>query len=125
MLYMPTPLENVDAGMSVLLEYAARGESLTYGALNREIGNPFKHGGNFPGQIGRLCDDINARHDATTGLPFMISALVHNGDTRLPGPGFFQLAANLGKLPSTDDDQKKRAFVTEQLQAIYAHYRST
>ncbi|MCH7231105.1 hypothetical protein L0U85_09600 [Glycomyces sp. L485] len=121
---MSTPLELTEAGLAVLREYSARGETLTYGALNRELGSPFKHGGNFPGQIGRLCDDVNAHHDATTGLPFMISALVHRGDTHLPGLGFFELADRLGALPKTDDEQAKRRFVADQLSAIFAHYRN-
>ncbi|MCH7231613.1 hypothetical protein L0U85_12235 [Glycomyces sp. L485] len=120
---MSTPLELTERGLAVLREYAARGETLTYGALNRELGSPFKHGGNFPGQIGRLCDDVNAHHDATTGLPFMISALVHRGDTQMRGAGFFELAGNLRLLPPTDDEQTKRSFVTDQLSAIYAHYQ--
>ncbi|GAB3998506.1 hypothetical protein GCM10029992_24510 [Glycomyces albus] len=116
--------ELVDAGIGVLRDYAARGETLTYGDLNRKLGNPFKHGGNFPGQIGRLCDDINARHEAITGMRFMFSALVHNGDTHMPGPGFFQLAARLRRLSETDDLEVKRAFVSDQLQTIYAYYRT-
>ncbi|GAB3650227.1 GNAT family N-acetyltransferase [Glycomyces tarimensis] len=113
----------VETGLRVLLGYAARGETLTYGTLNRELGNPFSHGGNFPGQIGRLCDAINVHHDAVTGLPFMISALVHNGSTQQPGPGFFALADRLGLLPGTDDDLAKRRFVDGQLAAIYDHYQ--
>lgn len=122
---MSTPLELTEAGLAVLRDFAARGETLTYGTLNRELDSPFKHGGNFPGQIGRLCDNINAHHDAVTAQRFMISALVHNGDTHLPGPGFFELAANLRLLPATDDLQAKREFVSGQLDAIYAHYRNS
>jgi hypothetical protein len=120
----PNP-ELAENGMSVLLDYAARGETLTYGDLNRNLGGPYKFGGNFPGQIGRLCDDINARHDALTGLPFMISALVHNGSTHLPGPGFFELAGSLELLPRNEDECAKRKFVDAQLDSIFAHYRPT
>lgn len=88
---------------------------------NRELGSPFKRGGNFPGQIGRLCDDINTRHDAATGLPFMISALVHNGDTHMPGPEFFESVDRLELLPLDDDVLVKHAFMTTQLNAVFAH----
>ncbi|GAB3230882.1 hypothetical protein GCM10027447_25610 [Glycomyces halotolerans] len=111
--------------MAVLRDYAARGETLSYGDLNRELGAPFRHGGNFPGQIGRLCDDINTHHEAVTGLSFMISVLVHNGDTRQPGPEFFALADRLGALPATEDGEAKRRFVADQLAAVFAYYGSS
>jgi hypothetical protein len=114
----------IEAGLEVLKRYAAHGGQLTYGELNRELGSPYKHGGNFPGQIGRLCDSINRFHDETTGFDFMISVLVRNGDTGQPGPGFFELAAELNLLPRTEDADKKRAFVDQQQRAVHAAYRS-
>lgn len=114
----------IDVGLNVLKRYAAHGGQLTYGDLNRELGSPIKHGGNFPGQIGRLCDAINKRHDEITGHKFMISVLVRNGDSGQPGPGFFQLAAELGLLAPTEDTEAKRAFVDRQQRAVHAAYRA-
>ncbi|MEU6250317.1 hypothetical protein [Glycomyces sp. NPDC047010] len=115
----------IDAGVEVLKRYAAHGGQLTYGELNRELGSPIKHGGNFPGQIGRLCDAINRRHAEVTGKEFMISVLVRNGDTGQPGPGFFELAATLQLLAPTEDEKAKRDFVDRQQRAVHAVYRAT
>ncbi|SDE07217.1 hypothetical protein [Glycomyces harbinensis] len=113
----------IEAGLQVLKRYAARGETLSYGDMNRELGEPYKAGGNFPGQIGKLCDDINARHSSASGLQLMISVLVRNGETGLPGEGFFKLADSLGRLPLTDEMDAKRAFVQSQEKRIFMVYR--
>lgn len=113
----------IEAGLEVLKRYAAHNGQLTYGDLNRELGSPFKHGGNFPGQIGSLCDAINRHHDATTEHEVMISVLVRSKTTGQPGPGFFELAASLGRLAPTDDDGKKREFVEREQLAVHAVYR--
>ncbi|WP_460543973.1 hypothetical protein [Glycomyces halotolerans] len=119
---MSNPPELIESGLEVLIDYAKRGETLTYGALNRELDRPFSPA-NLRGRIGPLCDDINDLHDAKTGLPFMISALVHNERTRQPSEGFFKLAAERQFLPLTDDPDTRRAFVAAQLTAIHAHYQ--
>jgi hypothetical protein len=122
---MPEPdPQLVEDGLEVLKRFAARGATLTYGELNRELGSPIASpSAGFPGRIGKLCDDINKHHDATTGYGFMISALVHGVDSGLPGPGFFALAADLRRLPPTDDVQTKRTFVEWECEAAFAAYR--
>lgn len=113
----------IEAGLQVLKRYASRGETLSYGDMNRELGKPYKLGANFPGQIGKLCDDINAQHSSATGLKLMISVLVRNGETGLPGEGFFKLADGLGRLPWTDEVDAKRTFVQEQERRVFMVYR--
>jgi hypothetical protein len=50
----------------------------------------------------------------------MLSALVVNQDTKIPGPGFFELAVALGKLPAGASDQDKKAFWQKELEAVYS-----
>ncbi|GAA2138843.1 hypothetical protein [Glycomyces algeriensis] len=123
---MPEPdPQLVEAGLEVLKQYAARGDTLTYGELNKELGSPIASpSAGFPGRIGKLCDDINKHHEAVTGERFMISALVHGADSGLPGPGFFALAADLRRLPLTDDLGAKRTFVEWECESAFAAYRS-
>ncbi|MEV3936886.1 hypothetical protein AB0K52_13030 [Glycomyces sp. NPDC049804] len=114
----------VDDGLEALKRYAARSATLTYGDLNRELGSPIASpSAGFPGRIGKLCDDINKHHEAVTGYGFMISALVHGVDSGLPGPGFFALAAELRRLPPTDDVLAKRVFVQWECEAAFAAYQ--
>ncbi|THV42720.1 hypothetical protein [Glycomyces buryatensis] len=123
---MPFPPELKEAGLAVLIEHAKRGDTLTYKQLNIELGTPIDppKGHYFVRQIGLLCDDLNARHLATTEHEFMISVLVRTVDSpRLPGDGFFRLAERLGRLAYTDDINARRSFVSDELEAIYAAYR--
>jgi hypothetical protein len=114
----------IEAGLEVLKQYAARGETLTYGDLNRELGKPIPQPG-FPGRIGELCDGINRHHEETTGYGFMISALVHGADSGLPGSGFFKLADKLRRLPLTKDQEAQRVFVSWECEAAFAVYRQS
>jgi hypothetical protein len=115
----------IEAGLQVLKRYAAQGETLSYADLNRELGQPYKLGAEFPGQIEKLCDAINDHHSGATGLKLMIAVLVRDGETGLPGDGFFKLAAGLGRLPLTDEVDAKRAFVAEQERRVFMVYRPT
>jgi hypothetical protein len=112
----------IESGLQVLKRYASRGETLSYDDLHRELGDPFK-GADVAVQVGKLCDDITVHHSNATGLKLMISVLVRDGDTGLPGEGFFHLAAGLGRLPLTDDADAKRAFVLEQEHRVFMVFR--
>jgi hypothetical protein len=114
--------QHIEAGLEVLKQYAARGETLTYGDLNRELDTPIPQAG-FPGRIGELCDGINRLHEETTGYGFMISALVHGAKTGLPGAGFFKLANTLRRLPLTNDEEAQRVFVSWECESAFAVYR--
>ena len=114
----------IEAGLQVLKRYAEQGRTLTYGGMNRELGEPYKSGADFPGRIGKLCDDINAHHSSATGLSLMISVLVRSGETGLPGEGFFKLADSLGRLRWTDEVEAKRAFVAAQERRVFMVYRA-
>lgn len=120
---MPHDSVLIEAGLQVLKRYAAEGETLSCGTMNRELGEPFPSDADLPGRIGGLCDDVNAHHSKSTGLKLMISVLLRNGETGLPDDGFFQLAAELGRLVRTDDLDAKRAFVDAQERRVFMVYR--
>ena len=113
----------IESGLQVLKRHASRGETLSYSDFNRELDQPYKLGADFLEQIGKLCDDITVHHSNATGLNLMISVLVRDSETGLPGEGFFQLAARLGRLPSTGDADAKRAFVLEQEHRVFMVFR--
>ncbi|THV40233.1 hypothetical protein [Glycomyces buryatensis] len=113
----------IASGLQVLKRHASRGETLSYDDLNRELGRPYEIGGDFSGHIGKLCDDITVAHSKATGLKLMISVVVRDGETGLPGDGFFELAASLGRLALTDEVDAKRAFVEEQERRVFMVFR--
>ncbi|WP_030161072.1 hypothetical protein [Glycomyces sp. NRRL B-16210] len=115
------PAQLPERGLEVLKRYASRGETLTYGDLNRELGEPFAPG-TFHGGIGRLCEALNQLHETTTGQPFMICALVVRADSGQPGDGFFKLADRLRRLPLIADAETRRVFVRWQCEAAFAAY---
>lgn len=114
----------VQSGLQVLKRYASQRETLSYDDLDRELGHPYGPGGDAD-RIGRLCDDITAAHSSATGLQLMISVLVRDGDTGLPGDDFFALAARLGRLPATDAIAARRTFVDQQERRLFMVFRPT
>ena len=114
----------IASGLEVLKRYASQGATLSYDELHRELGSPFGSD-DAPGRLGKLCDDITVFHSRATGLHLMISVLVRDGETGLPGDEFFALAARLGRLPETDAVATKRAFVEAQSKRVYMVFRPT
>lgn len=117
----PSDAVLIESGLQVLKRYAARGETLSLDGLHRELGEPFETG--VPERMELLCEGINAQHSTGTSLKLMISVLVRDGDTGLPGDGFFKLADRLGRLPWTDDASARLAFVGEQERRVFMVYR--
>jgi hypothetical protein len=86
--------------------------TVTYQEIAKIIGLPMK--GNFMGsQIGHLLGEIS--EDEVTNKRPMLSAIAV-GVSGEPGPGFFTLAKQLGKLP---DGMDKKTFWREQCKAVY------
>ena len=86
--------------------------TVTYQEIAKIIGLPMK--GNFMGsQIGHLLGEIS--EDEVTNKRPMLSAIAV-GVSGEPGPGFFPLAKQLGKLP---DGMDKKTFWREQCKAVY------
>ena len=80
------------AGLEARLQaLAAAGETVSYGALARDLGLT------GPGTIARLTADLEAlmEMDAAAGKPLR-AALCHARFSTLPAPGFFTKASALG-----------------------------
>ncbi|WP_433420811.1 hypothetical protein ACQP1V_09050 [Microtetraspora malaysiensis] len=117
----------IDAGLEFLIEIAREGGTTTYSDLNAAL---VEHTG-LPGfdferideraAIGYLLGEIVKRNRPETG--WMISALVLYKGSPDPGPGFFNLAADLyGLTPKPSYEQKIR-FWRQNYDGIHGHYR--
>jgi hypothetical protein len=90
-----------------LAALAAAGETITYGALAKDLGL----------RISDLTTQLEAlmEHDAAQGKPFRAALLRQRlSPDHLPAPGFFRKAAELGR--PTDDPA---AFTATQRQALH------
>ena len=75
-------------------------------------------GGNYAaGEAGHFLGEISERMHLQ-GEP-MLSALVVNKATRIPGDGFFELARSLGKLEANASVQEQRQFWQREIEAVY------
>ncbi|EEW24344.1 hypothetical protein [Rhodobacter ferrooxidans] len=87
------------AGLAARLEgLAAAGQTITYGALARELAVP------GPGAIARLTTALEAlmAEDAAQGRPFRAAVCCGRLGGGLPAPGFFDAARRLGRDPAPD-----------------------
>ena len=87
-----TPLE------ARLHEFAARGQTTTYGQLADSLGLT------GPGTIARLTNALEALmdQDAAASHPFRAALVSGRRNNNLPAPGFFAKAAALGRYDGTD-----------------------
>jgi len=76
-----------------------------------------KSGNYAAGEAGHLLGEISERMHLQ-GEP-MLSALVVNKATRIPGDGFFELARSLGKLEANASVQEQRQFWQQEIEATY------
>ena len=80
--------KEVEVAQALLKLVADRKRRITYGALSdMTVSKPSPHT-----EMADILDTIN-KHCDLLGLPY-VSALVVNGDTKLPGPGFKDLCVN-------------------------------
>lgn len=76
------------------------------------------HGQHMGREVGHILGEVSEdEHDA--GRP-MLSAVVV-GSSGIPGPGFFKLAEQLGKLQTTDKEGAHR-FWQEERKAVYEEW---
>lgn len=80
-------------------DLAARGETVTYGALARALDIP------GPGSIARLTAALESlmAEDAAAGRPLRAALCSGKLADGLPAPGFFEAARRLGRLAPGDD----------------------
>ncbi len=102
-----------------LRRLAMMGEITTYG----EIGNAMGLSISDPIQGQRLYDMLTASAvlDHEADRPWLCAVVVRSGDG-IPGGGFFKTAQGLG-LFAGGDQQARRRFWEEQVQALYAYWR--
>jgi hypothetical protein len=89
--------------------------TVTYQEIARKIGLPLT-GGYMSGELGILLGEIS-EDEAANGRP-MLSAIAVNVQG-LPGPGFFTLARQLGRLK----DEKEDAFWKVVCQSVYETWK--
>ena len=71
-------------------------------------------------EIGQLLGEI-VEDESRQGRP-MLTAVVVSSVSGLPGPGFFNLARELGKLQG-DSPEAERGFWKEEIEAVYATWQ--
>ncbi len=77
-----------------------------------------KRGNNAAKEAGHLLGEISEQMHREAKP--MLSALVVNRQEGIPGPGFFELAATLGKLSREATSQERKAFWEKELQAVHS-----
>ena len=99
---------------AALLDLAARGGTITYGALARDLSVP------GPGSIARLTEAMEAlmAEDAAAGRPFLASVCEGRLSGGLPARGFFETARRLGRYSGPDDGAEARAFAEAERLAL-------
>lgn len=95
---------------------AAMGARLTYAQAAQAMGfGP-------PGAIARLTGLLERlmEEDAAAGRPFLAAVVVGRARGGLPGPGFFETAERLGRLPSGPDAASRAVFHAAEAEAARA-----
>jgi hypothetical protein len=95
-----------------LAELAALGQTITYGALARDLDIP------GPGAIARLTAALEAlmETDAAAGRPFRAALCAGRLSGGLPAQGFYDKALALGRFDGNDP----AAFATTERAALFA-----
>ncbi|MHB8645627.1 MAG: hypothetical protein ACYDAR_07550 [Thermomicrobiales bacterium] len=104
---------------AMLIEAASQQKTLGYGDVARRMGIP------TPGQqiirpTSQICYEISLR-EHRYGRP-MLSAIVVNVKTGIPGEGFYKLARDFGLLPENATEEQKEAFGKTEIDAVYAEW---
>jgi hypothetical protein len=92
---------------------------VTYQELASLLGLPLQ-GSHMGKQVGLLLGEVS-EDEHQQGRP-MLSAVVV-GVSGEPGPGFYALAKELGKLLDDTDKEANRRFWRQEKQAVYATWR--
>lgn len=90
----------------------------TYQAIAQIMGLPLK-GGHMAGEVGKILYEI-VKDELDNKRPMLSAVAV--GVNGLPGPGFFVLARDLGKLQDVSEDEQ-RQFWEKEKEAVYAAWK--
>jgi len=111
----PTPHAALaDAARAYLLALTDGRWPLTYRAVADALRIPSPH--TIHKLVGAL--EQTMREDAAAGRPFIAARVVSRSRGGLPAPGFFALAAQLGRHDGSETGPQARAFHAGQLQAL-------
>ena len=103
---------------SELISAARRRGPVTDQEIAKMLGLPMS--GNYMGsQIARVAGQIST-DERVAGRPMLTAILVNT--TGIPGPGFFNLARELGKLDSSKKEDE-RAFWEAEKAAVYDEWK--
>ncbi len=91
-------------------------EIIGYDAIFEIMG--LRSGNHAAKEAGQMLGEISD-HTCREGKP-MLSAVVVNQQEGIPGSGFFELAAKLGKFPHGASRAQKEAFWKNELKAVYS-----
>ncbi|MGE3772172.1 MAG: hypothetical protein AB7I32_04560 [Gammaproteobacteria bacterium] len=115
----PHPLTNGDLALTARLRSVLRAMPIaelpiTYKALAKQLDLRPPH------SIHRLTTalEITMREDVANGVPMIAALVVSRWRGGVPAPGFFALAATLGRHDGTADE----AFHRRELEAAVAHW---
>jgi hypothetical protein len=100
-----------------LQSVAARGETITYQSLAKLLGlKP-------PNTIQQLATALEAlmSEDAQAQRPFIAALVISKRPPHLPGLGFFQCAAQLGRF--SGDDSAHADFHASELHRVYSQWK--
>ena len=120
--------ELVEAGLDYLIDVASRGDLASYTEFNEALKSRVGSGFDFDraderGALGYLLGSIVKLTYPQTKV--MISALVKYLHSNDPGPGFYQLAQELGLLRRGANVNTKSEFWMNQVRAVHAYYSSS
>ena len=106
---------------AALIEAARDRRLLTYPDVAAMMGLP-RTGQAMGLKVGAMGDAMN-EVEQQGGRP-MLSALIVKTRSRVPGPGFYDGAIELGRATEFVDDSGKRAFWESERDAVYAKWGS-
>lgn len=85
----------------LLIETARHGDVIEYAPLGEQYDLDMGHPQHRI-RIGEMLGEIS-RFEVLHGRPMLSSIVVHSGDDRLPGQGFFRLGLELGVVLADED----------------------
>lgn len=102
-----------------MIKVAKRKDTIFYADIAKVMKLP-SSGHYMSAEVGHMSGEIS-EDEHSRGRP-MLSAVAVSVTRRIPGPGFFDLARTLGKLPSFSE-QAERHFWEEEKAAVYAAWQ--
>ena len=106
---------------ALLIRSAEERTTVTYGDVAAILGLP-PSGQHMARETGRMLGAITHREHAC-GRPMLTAAVVSSSDKR-PGPGFYGLARQMGRLDNAATRDGERQFWKEELERVYEEWSS-